>query len=144
MKNTILIYLTFLINIHIFASEQNNNNISVKQMLLSGPSEIKLHSLAMITQGKINDKLDDSYIEALEVCSNDKYVPVRMTTAKILGKYYVKDKKIINPKVISILKNLAKDKNEFVSNAAIKEGLIYILNNDDEEINTLINSLSIN
>ena len=85
MKKIIFIYLSFLINIHIFAIEPKNN-ISVKQMLLSGPSEIKLHSLAMITQGKINDKLDDTYIEAFEVCSMDKYVPVRMTTAKILGK----------------------------------------------------------
>ena len=143
MKKIILIYLSFLINIHIFAIEPKNN-ISVKQMLLSGPSEIKLHSLAMITQGKINDKLDDTYIEAFEVCSMDKYVPVRMTTAKILGKYYVKDKKFINPKVISILKNLAKDKSEFVSSVAIREGLFYILNNEDEEIRTLIDSLNIN
>ena len=143
MKKIILIYLSFLINIHIFAIEPKNN-ISVKQMLLSGPSEIKLHSLAMITQGKINDKLDDTYIEAFEVCSMDKYVPVRMTTAKILGKYYVKDKKFINPKVISILKNLAKDKSEFVSSVAIREGLFYILNNEDEEIKRLINSLNIN
>ena len=106
--------------------------ISVKEMLLTGPSEIKLHSLAMITQGKINDDLDESYIDAFIVCSKEKYIPIRITTAKILGKHYVKNKEVVNIEVINILKNLARDENLDVSNAAIHEGLVFVINKDNE------------
>ena len=64
---------------------------SVKDILLSGPSPIKLHALAMITQGKINDELDSSYLEAFEKCIKEESIPIRLTIAKILSKDYVAD-----------------------------------------------------
>lgn len=127
----IVIYLIIFILMPIIISSKEKT-ISVKEMLLTGPSEIKLHSLAMITQGKINDDLDESYIDAFIVCSKEKYIPIRITTAKILGKYYVKNKEVVNIEVINILKNLARDENLDVSNAAIHEGLVFVINKDNE------------
>ena len=127
----IVIYLIIFILMPIIVSSKEKT-ISVKEMLLTGPSEIKLHSLAMITQGKINDDLDESYIDAFIVCSKEKYIPIRITTAKILGKHYVKNKDVVNIEVINILKNLARDENLDVSNAAIHEGLVFVKNKDNE------------
>ena len=127
----IVIYLIIFILMPIIISSKEKT-ISVKEMLLTGPSEIKLHSLAMITQGKINDDLDESYIDAFIVCSKEKYIPIRITTAKILGKHYVKNKDVVNIEVINILKNLARDENLDVSNAAIHEGLVFVINKDNE------------
>ena len=62
---------------------------SIKDVLLNGPAAMKLHALAMITQGKINDELDESYLEAFEKCIQEDSIPVKLTIAKILSKYYI-------------------------------------------------------
>ena len=70
---------------------------SVKDILLSGPSPIKLHALAMITQGKINDELDSSYLEAFEKCIKEESIPINLTISKILSKNYVADLPSLDP-----------------------------------------------
>ena len=57
----------------------------------------------MITQGKINDELDSSYLEAFEKCIKEESIPIRLTIAKILSKDYVADVPYVDPKAIETL-----------------------------------------
>ena len=97
---------------------------SIKDVLLNGPSPMKLHALAMITQGKINDELDESYLEAFEKCVQEDSIPVKLTIAKILSKYYVDDSNNISQKTVSLLIALSKDENNLIAETAITEGLM--------------------
>ena len=115
---------------------------SVKDILLSGPSPIKLHALAMITQGKINDELDSSYLEAFEECIKEESIPIRLTIAKILSKDYVADVPCVDPKAIEILLVLSNDKNSLVSQTAITEGLMKI-NNKTQEVKDRISEYNL-
>tara|TARA_B100002019_G_C21221804_1_gene575132 strand:- start:106 stop:486 length:381 start_codon:yes stop_codon:yes gene_type:complete len=115
---------------------------SVKDMLISGPSPIKLHALAMITQGKINDELDSSYLEAFEKCIEEESIPIKLTIAKILSKNYVADLPSVDPKTIEILLILSNDENVLVSQTAITEGLMKI-NSKTKEIKDRISEYNL-
>ena len=115
---------------------------SVKDMLISGPSPIKLHALAMITQGKINDELDSSYLEAFEKCIEEESIPIKLTIAKILSKNYVADLPSVDPKTIEILLKLSNDENVLVSQTAITEGLMKI-NSKTKEIKDRISEYNL-
>ena len=97
---------------------------SIKDVLLNGPAPMKLHALAMITQGKINDELDESYLDAFEKCIQEDSIPVKLTIAKILSKYYVDDSNNISQKTVSLLIALSKDENNLIAETAITEGLM--------------------
>ena len=131
--NYILIILLFIVNLSFGDKIQR----SVKDILMDGPAQMKLHALAMITQGKINDELDESYLEAFEKCISENSVPVKLTIARILSKHYVDNHKTVSQKVIDLLIILSTDENILVAEVAINEGLIK-LDEKNNEINKII------
>jgi len=131
--NYILIILLFIVNLSFGDKIQR----SVKDILIDGPAQMKLHALAMITQGKINDELDESYLEAFEKCISENSVPVKLTIARILSKHYVDNHKTVSQKVIDLLIILSTDENILVAEVAINEGLIK-LDEKNNEINKII------
>ena len=56
-------------------SSPNENIVSVKEMLISGPPQLKMHSLAMITQKRIPGTIDASYLDAFAACSTNSMAP---------------------------------------------------------------------
>ncbi len=97
--------------------------ISVQEMLKTGPSQLKMHSLAMITQGNIRNPVDESYLPGLSVCAKDKDSLLRSMTARILGQYFVADKEIPHPEALQLLQGLATDDSGDVRFNAVYYGL---------------------
>ena len=116
---------------------------SIKDVLLNGPAAMKLHALAMITQGKINDELDESYLEAFEKCIQEDSIPVKLTIAKILSKYYINDSNNISQKTVALLVTLSKDENNLIAETAITEGLMK-LDKKNEKIKQIIENFKEN
>ncbi len=114
------------------------SSISIQEMLQIGPSGIKLHSLAMITQGKIQGEVDESYLPGFAVCSEDEALPVRSITARLLGQYFVQGKESPNPQAVDLLIKLSKDEASDVRYNAVYHGLSQIQNKSDEIIDLLI------
>lgn len=118
------------------------HTISVQEMLVSGPTQLKLYSLAMITQGKIKGTVDDSYLPGLKVCAEDPALPLRSVTAQILGQYFIQGKEKPNPEALALLIKLARDKSSYVRYNAVYYGLSQIKNKSDDIINLLIDIAS--
>ena len=137
--NYILLILLFIVNLSFGDKIQR----SIKDILIDGPAQMKLHALAMITQGKINDELDESYLEAFEKCISENSVPVKLTIARILSRHYVDNHKTVSQKVIDLLIILSTDENILVAEAAINEGLIK-LDEKNHEINEIIKNFKDN
>ena len=137
--NYILLILLFIVNLSFGDKIQR----SIKDILIDGPAQMKLHALAMITQGKINDELDESYLEAFEECISENSVPVKLTIARILSRHYVDNHKTVSQKVIDLLIILSTDENILVAEAAINEGLIK-LDEKNHEINEIIKNFKDN
>ncbi len=116
---------------------------SIKDVLLNGPAQMKLHALAMITQGKINDELDESYLDAFEKCIQEDSIPVKLTIAKILSKHYVDDSNNISQKTVALLITLSKDENNLIAETAITEGLMK-LDKKNKKINQIIKNFKEN
>lgn len=96
------------------------STVSIKEMLIIGKSNMKLHALAVITQG--HTQPDESYMTAFKVCADDSDAAVRSLTAKIVGKTFIKDAKP-SPQVNELILKLAKDKSDDVSFNAVYYGL---------------------
>ena len=116
---------------------------SIKDVLLNGPAAMKLHALAMITQGKINDELDESYLEAFEKCIQEDSIPVKLTIAKILSKYYINESNNTSQKTVALLITLSKDENNLIAETAITEGLMK-LNKKNKKIKEIIKNFKEN
>ena len=54
------------------ASAELTGVVSLKEMLISGPPQLKMHALAMITQNKVQEEVDESYLPALRACAGDE------------------------------------------------------------------------
>lgn len=118
--------------------------ISVQQMLVQGHSGLKLHSLAMITQGKVQGGVDESFLPGFAVCADDTATPVRSVTARLLGQHFVQGKENPNPEAVALLVKLAQDKSSDVSYSAVYHGLAEIQNKSPEIIELLIDVASNN
>ncbi len=116
--------------------------ISVQEMLVSGPTQLKLHSLAMITQGNVKGEIDESYLPGLKVCSEDAALPLRSISAQILGRFYVQGQEAPNPEAVDLLIKLAKDESADVRFNAVYHGLSQIQNKSDTILNLLIDIAS--
>ena len=112
--------------------------ISVQEMLVMGPSQLKLHSLAMISQGNVPGEVDESYLPGFKVCAEDPALPVRSVTARLLGRFYVQDKKNPNPEAVELLLKLSKDESPDVRYNAVYFGLTQIADKSDAILNLLI------
>jgi hypothetical protein len=112
--------------------------ISIQEMLVIGHSSMKLHSLAMITQGKVKDGVDERFLPGFKVCSEDSATPVRSVTARLLGQYFVEGKETPNPEAVDLLIKLAKDESSDVRYSAVYHGLTQIQNKSPEIAELLI------
>ncbi len=118
--------------------------ISLQEMLVIGPSGLKLHSLAMITQDKATDGVDESFLPGFKVCSEDSATPVRSVTARLLGQHFVEGKEAPNPEAVALLIKLAKDESADVRYSAVYHGLTQIQNKSPEIVELLIDVASTN
>ena len=112
--------------------------ITIQEMLVMGHSGMKLHSLAMITQGKAKGGVDDSYLPGFKVCSEDPATPVRSVTARLIGEHLVAGKEHPNPEAIALLEKLAQDDSSDVQYSAVYHGLTQINTKSDEIVTRLI------
>ena len=112
--------------------------ISVQEMLVTGPPQLKLHSLAMISQGNIPGEVDESFLPGFKVCSEDSALPVRSVTARLLGKYFVQGKESPNPEAVGLLIKLSEDDSSDVRYNAVYHGLTQVEDKSDETLNLLI------
>ncbi|MEN8254681.1 MAG: HEAT repeat domain-containing protein [Verrucomicrobiota bacterium] len=119
-------------------------SISIQEMLVIGHSGLKLHSLAMITQGKAKDGVDESFLPGFKVCSEDSATPVRSVTARLLGQHFVEGKEAPNPEAVALLVKLAQDESSDVSYSAVYHGLTQIQNKSSEIVALLIDVASAN
>jgi hypothetical protein len=119
-------------------------SISVQEMLIIGHSGLKLHSLAMITQGKVEGGVDESFLPGFKVCADDSATPVRSGTARLLGQNFVQGKDTPHPEAVELLVKLAKDESSDVSYNAVYHGLTEIKNKSPEIVSLLIEVASEN
>ncbi len=117
-------------------------SISVQEMLVSGPPQLKLHSLAMMTRGNIKDGIDESFLPGLKACSEDSALPLRSVSARLLGEHFVQGKETPNPEAVELLIKLAKDDSADVRFNAVYYGLSQIENKSEEIISLLIDIAS--
>ncbi|MBN2161325.1 MAG: HEAT repeat domain-containing protein [Pontiellaceae bacterium] len=114
--------------------------ISIQEMLVSGPPDLKLFSLSMITQGKYEGEIDESFIPGLTVCANDPALPVRSVTARLLGKHFIQNLETPNPEAVKLLMKLASDPETDVRYSAVYYGLAHVANKSPKVLNMLIDA----
>lgn len=119
-------------------SSPNENIVSVKEMLISGPPQLKMHSLAMITQKRIPGTIDASYLNAFAACSTNSMAPIRSITARILGEYFIQDQTNPEVRALEMLLTLAQDANADVRFSAVALGLCKLQSMTPEVLKTLI------
>ena len=113
--------------------------ISIQEMLVIGHSGMKLHSLAMITQGKVKGGVDESFMPGFKVCAEDKATPVRSVAARIMGQNLVAGLDKPNPEAVELLMKLAQDESADVRFNAVYHGLAQINHKSDEVVALLLN-----
>jgi hypothetical protein len=115
-----------------------SNIVTVKEMLVTGPPQMKMHSLAMITQGNVKGGIDASYLDAFTTCSSDAMPPIRSITARILGQHFIQGQETPNPRALELLLTLSQDENPDVRFSAVVHGLCKLNQINDKVIDTLI------
>lgn len=111
--------------------------ISIQEMLVIGHSGLKLHSLAMITQGKVEGGIDASFMPGFKACADDPATPVRSVAARIMGQNLVAGLDKPNPEAVALLMKLATDESADVRFNAVYHGLAQ-LNTKSNEIIALL------
>lgn len=114
------------------------SSITVQEMLISGPPQLKMHSLAMLTQGSVHGTVDESYLPGLKACSQDASAPIRSISARLLGKYFIEGKEEPNAEAIALLNALARDESADVRYTAVYYGLSQMKNQTPENAELLI------
>lgn len=112
--------------------------ISIQEMLVIGNSGMRLHSLAMITQGKVKNGVDESFLPGFKACSEDPATPVRSVAARIMGQNLVEGKEAPNLEAIELLIKLAQDESADVRFNAVYHGLAQLNTKSDEIIALLL------
>ena len=112
--------------------------ISIQEMLVIGHSGMKLHSLAMITQGKVKGGVDESFMPGFKVCAEDKATPVRSVAARIMGQNLVAGLDQPNEEAVALLMKLAKDESADVRFNAVYHGLAQLNHKSDEVVVLLL------
>jgi len=127
-----------LTNIPAAAATNAPATISVQEMLVSGPSHLKLHSLAMISQGNIPGEVDESFLPGFKVCAEDATVPLRSIAAQQIGKNFIQGNESPNLEAVALLIQLSKDESEDVRYNSVYYGLSQMSKKSDEILNRLI------
>jgi hypothetical protein len=115
-----------------------SGTISLQQMLVIGPSGLKLHSLAMLTQGKAKGGVDESFLPGFKACAEDPAMPVRSVAARVMGENLVAGKDKPNPEAVALLEKLAKDESSDVRYSAVYYGLSQIKDKSDAVVSLLL------
>ncbi|MBN2683895.1 MAG: HEAT repeat domain-containing protein [Pontiellaceae bacterium] len=118
------------------------SSISVQEMLVSGPTQLKMHSLAMISQNNVSGEIDESYLPGLTACAEDPNDPLRIISAELLGKHFVQGKENPNLEAVALLIKLASDKSAHVRYNAAYHGLCQMKTKSDEILSLLIDLAS--
>jgi hypothetical protein len=118
--------------------------ISIQEMLVIGHSGMKLHSLAMITQGKLKDGIDESFMPGFKACAEDKATPVRSVAARIMGQNLVAGLDKPNPEAVELLMKLAQDESSDVRFNAVYHGLTQLNHKSDEVVVLLLDVAAAN
>ena len=114
-----------------------SKGISIQEMLVTGPPQLKMHSLVMLNQGH-EENIDESYLPGFIICSKDTAPPIRGITAKLLGEYFVKDQEDPNPEALNLLMELARDESSDVRFNAVYYGISQIKIKTDETLAFLV------
>jgi hypothetical protein len=118
--------------------------ISIQEMLVTGSSGMRLHSLAMITQGKVKDGVDESFLPGFTACASDPAVPIRSVAARIMGQQMVAGQDDPNPEAVALLIKLAQDESADVQFSAVYHGLAQLNNKSDEVVALLLDVATTN
>ncbi len=118
--------------------------ISIQEMLVIGHSGMKLHSLAMITQGKVKGGVDETFMPGFKVCAEDKATPVRSVAARIMGQNLVAGLDKPNPEAVELLMKLAQDEAADVRFNAVYHGLAQLNHKSDEVVALLLDVAAAN
>jgi len=139
MKSVYIVFALILTaHAQLPAPTGNSNTVTVKEMLVTGPPQMKMHSLAMITQGHVKGGIDASYLDAFTTCSSDPMTPIRSITARILGQHFIQDQETPNPRALELLLKLSQDDSPDVRFSAVAHGLCKLTQLNDNVIDTLI------
>ncbi len=112
--------------------------ISIQEMLVIGNSGMRLHSLAMITQGQVKDGINENFLPGLKACSEDSATPVRSVAARIMGQNLIQGIEKPNPEIVDLLVKLAQDESADVRFNAVYHGLTQLEEKSDEIILLLL------
>lgn len=150
MKQTLFsILILFTLSTRAHASTPTNppppkpGGISIQEMLINGPPQLKMHSLAMLTQGTTKAAVDEHYLPGLIACAKDKDPLLRSTSARIMGEHFVEGKENPNSAVLALLTTLASDESDDVRFSAIYYGLTQVEYKSPELVDQLIDIASI-
>lgn len=122
----------------------SSGTVTIQEMLVTGHSGLKLHSLAMITQGKVTTGVDESFLPGFKTCANDTAAPVRSITARLLGQHFVQNQDQPNPEAVALLTKLSQDETQDVRYNAVYFGLSQIKDKSSEIVDLLINLATTN
>ncbi len=114
--------------------------ISMQEMLVTGSSELKLLTLSLLTQGMYKGEVDGSFLPGFKICAEDSALPIRSVAARLLGQYYVQDKKEPNAEAMELLFRLAKDEAYDVRFNAVYYGLSMVEDKSDELLELLVDT----
>jgi hypothetical protein len=115
-----------------------SKTISIQEMLVIGNSGMRLHSLAMITQGKVKGGIDENFLPGFKACSEDPATPVRSVAARIMGQNLIQGMEKPNPEAIELLVKLAQDESADVRFNAVYHGLAQLEEKPDEIVALLL------
>ena len=119
-------------------SQTASKDVSILEMLATGPSQLKMHSLVMLSQGHEGQRVDESYLPGFTICSKDTSPPIRSITARLLGEYFVNDQEAPNSEALNLLMELAHDESSDVRFNAVYYGISQIKIKTDETIAFLV------
>ena len=118
-------------------SQTASKGVSIQEMLVTGPPQLKIHSLAMLSQGH-EGRVDESYLPGFTICSKDTSSPIRSITARLLGEYFVKGQEDPNSEALNLLMELAHDESSDVRFNAVYYGISQIKIKTDETLAFLV------
>lgn len=118
-------------------SKEKAGTISVFEMIETGPPQLKLHALAMLTQGH-GGPIEDKNLKTFEISAKDPNVPIRSVTAQIVGTHWIKEGVSENPDAVKLLMELSKDSSADVRFKAVYYGLANMKDKSDEVIQRLL------
>ncbi|MHC4738087.1 MAG: HEAT repeat domain-containing protein, partial [Planctomycetota bacterium] len=110
----------------------------IKKTFLTGTSEERLKAIKFINRNLVSLTHDQSFIRALDACSQDSDANVRAGAASFLGYNYIWGKSVEPKEVIEILLRLSKDKDRGVRYQAVYCGLSVVENKDESIIERLV------